>query len=156
MTSKSDASARAVEILLVEDNAGDVRLTREALAESTLRNRLWVADDGVEAMAFLRREGRHAPAPEPDLILLDLNLPRMSGRDVLAAVKSDPRLKHIPVVVLTSSAAEEDVLRAYDHHANCYVVKPVDLDGLVTIIRSIDNFWLEIVALPPKSDGERA
>lgn len=146
--SERSGERRVVEILIVEDNPGDVRLTREALAESKLRNRLWVAEDGVEALAFLRREGSHRNAPEPDLILLDLNLPKKSGREVLAAVKADTRLKHIPVVVLTSSAAEEDVLRAYDLHANCYVVKPVDLKGLVTIVHSIEDFWLEIVVLP--------
>jgi CheY-like chemotaxis protein len=145
---------RIVEILLVEDNPGDVRLTREALGQCKLKNRLWVSEDGVDAMAFLHRDGVYREAPEPDLILLDLNLPLMSGREVLAAVKTDSRLKHIPVVVLTSSSADEDVLRAYDLHANCYVIKPVDLTGLVSVIQSIEGFWLEIVVLPkPRPHG---
>jgi CheY-like chemotaxis protein len=143
-----DAHDDAIEILLVEDNPGDVLLTREALRDSKMRNRLHVAADGVEALAFLRREGRHAGAPAPDLILLDLNLPRKDGREVLAEVKADPALRHIPVVILTSSQAEQDIARAYDLHANCYVTKPVDLDQFLTIVRSIEQFWFTIVKLP--------
>jgi two-component system, chemotaxis family, response regulator Rcp1 len=138
-----------VEILLVEDNPGDVRLTREALREGKVHNNLSVVDDGVKALAFLRRQGEYASAPRPDLILLDLNLPRMSGREVLTEVKSDPELKSIPVVVLTTSQAEQDIVRAYELNANCYVTKPVDLDQFITVVKSIEDFWLTIVRLPP-------
>ncbi|MEQ1503668.1 MAG: response regulator [Myxococcota bacterium] len=138
----------AVEILLVEDNPGDVRLTREALRDGKVRNHLHVVPDGVEAIAFLRREGPYAGAPRPDLVLLDLNLPKKSGREVLADIKSDPDLMRIPVVVLTTSKADEDVLRAYEFHANCYVTKPVDLEQFLKVIRSIEEFWLTIVRLP--------
>ena len=141
---------RPVEILLVEDNPGDVRLTREALREGKVRNNLSVASDGVEAVAYLRREGEHAHAVRPDLILLDLNLPRMDGREVLAEIKADPSLRNIPVVVLTSSQAEEDIVRAYDLHANCYVTKPVDLDQFIRVVESIEDFWFTIVKLPPE------
>ena len=141
---------RPVEILLVEDNPGDVRLTREALREGKVRNNLAVASDGVEAVAYLRKEGEHAGAVRPDLILLDLNLPRKDGREVLAEIKADPSLRHIPVVVLTSSQAEEDIVRAYDLHANCYVTKPVDLDQFIRVVESIENFWFTIVKLPPE------
>jgi two-component system, chemotaxis family, response regulator Rcp1 len=146
---KRQAESRPVEILLVEDNPGDVRLTREALKEGKVRNNLNVAQDGVEALAYLRREGRHAGAVRPDLILLDLNLPRMDGREVLAAIKADPELRPIPVVILTSSQAEQDIVRAYDLHANCYVTKPVDLDQFITVVKSIEDFWFAIVKLPP-------
>lgn len=147
MTS-TESSPRSIEILLVEDNPGDARLTIEAMREAKLRNRLHVVEDGVEAMQFLRREGRFGDAPRPDLILLDLNLPKKDGREVLAEIKSDPALKRIPVVVLTTSHAEEDVLRAYDLHANCYVTKPVDLDQFMKIVKQIDEFWLKLVVLP--------
>ncbi len=143
-------SSRPVEILLVEDNPGDVRLTREALAEGKVRNNLYVAPDGVEALRFLRREEEHAEAVRPDLILLDLNLPKMDGREVLEVIKADPDLRHIPVVVLTSSQAEQDIVRAYDLHANCYVTKPVDLDQFIHVVRSIEDFWFTIVKLPPE------
>ena len=136
-------------ILLVEDNPGDVRLAQESLKESKVRNNLHVVPDGVEAMAFLRREEKYAAAPRPDLILLDLNLPRKSGREVLAEVKTDEELKRIPVVVMTSSTAEEDVVRCYDHHANCYISKPLDFDRFMEITKTIENFWLTIVTLPP-------
>jgi two-component system, chemotaxis family, response regulator Rcp1 len=142
------AAARPVEILLVEDSPGDVRLTREALREGKIRNNLSVVPDGVEALAFLRREGRYAGAPRPDVILLDLNLPRKDGREVLAEVKADERLRRIPVVVLTTSRDEQDVLRSYDLHANCYITKPVDLDQFIAVVRSIETFWLTIVTLP--------
>ena len=138
-----------MEILLVEDNAGDVRLTREALREGKVYNNLHWAKDGVEALEFLKREGKHADAPRPDIILLDLNLPKKDGREVLAVIKGDDRLKQIPVVVLTTSKAEEDVLRSYALHANCYITKPVDLDKFILVVKSIDRFWLTVVTLPP-------
>ena len=141
---------RPIEILLVEDNPGDVRLTVEALKEGKVRNNLSVAKDGVEALAFLRREGGFAGAARPDLILLDLNLPKKDGREVLAEIKDDAVLRRIPVVVLTTSKAEEDILRTYDLHANCYITKPVDLDQFIAVVRSIDDFWLSVVRLPPK------
>ena len=137
-----------IEILLVEDNPGDVRLTREALHDSKLEIRLHHVPDGVEAMRFLKREGPHEAAPMPDLVLLDLNLPRKDGREVLAEIKADERLRHLPVVILTSSEAEQDIARAYELHANCYVTKPVDLDQFITIVRSIEQFWFTIVKLP--------
>ena len=140
---------RPIEILLVEDNPGDVRLTIEALRESKVHNNLHVARDGVEALAFLRREDPHAI--RPDLVLLDLNLPRKDGREVLADLKADPQLHTIPVVVLTTSRAEQDVLRTYELQANCYITKPVDLDQFITVVKSIENFWLTIVTLPHPS-----
>jgi len=132
----------------VEDNPGDVRLTKEALRECQVPNNLSVVQDGMEAVAFLRHEGKYADVPRPDVILLDLNLPKKDGREVLAVVKEDPELKRIPVVVLTSSEAENDILRSYDLHANCYVAKPVDLDQFIRVIQSIKHFWLNIVKLP--------
>ena len=138
----------AVEILLVEDNPGDVRLTLEALKENKILNQFHVAADGAEAMAFLHRRGAHEDAPRPDLILLDLNLPKKDGREVLAEIKADPKLKRIPVVVLTTSKAEEDIARTYDLHANCYITKPVDLEQFIKVVKAIENFWLEIVKLP--------
>jgi CheY-like chemotaxis protein len=143
-------TATPVEILLVEDNPGDVRLTQEALREGKVHHNLHVARDGVEAMAFLKHEDGHADEPRPDLILLDLNIPRKDGRKVLAEIKSDPALSRIPVVVLTTSQAEEDIVRTYDLHANCYISKPVDLDRFMTVVRSIEDFWLTIVSLPPE------
>ena len=142
-------SGKPIEILLVEDDAGDVRLTLEAFKSAKVLNHLSVAEDGVEALAFLRRQGKYAKAPFPDLILLDLNLPRKDGRAVLAEIKTDPNLKRIPVVVLTTSQDEQDVLRAYDTHANCYISKPVDLKQFLSVIEAIDSFWLTIVKLPP-------
>jgi two-component system, chemotaxis family, response regulator Rcp1 len=141
-------TGRPIEIVLVEDNPGDVRLTVEGLKESKVRNNLHVARDGVEAMEFLRREGQHTGAVRPDLILLDLNLPRMDGREVLLEIKSDPKLKTIPVVVLTTSRAEHDVLRSYELQANCYITKPVDLEQFITVVKSIEDFWFTIVTLP--------
>jgi len=138
-----------VEILLVEDNPGDMRLTKEALKEGKVYNSLHWARDGVEALEFLRREGRFAGVPRPDIILLDLNLPRKDGREVLSDIKSDPDLSNIPVVVLTTSKAEEDVLRSYELRANCYVTKPVDLEQFMVVVRAIDRFWLTVVTLPP-------
>jgi CheY-like chemotaxis protein len=140
---------RPVEILLVEDNPGDERLTREALKEGKVYSNLHWVKDGIEAMDFLRREGKHAGAPRPDIILLDLNLPKKDGREVLEEIKTDEDLKRIPVVVLTTSKAEEDVLRTYNLHANCYVTKPVDLEKFIVVVKSIDRFWLTVVTLPP-------
>ncbi|WP_166846887.1 response regulator [Isoptericola sp. BMS4] len=137
-----------IEVLLVEDDPGDVLMTREAFEEHKVANRLSVVSDGVSAMAFLRREGEHADAPRPDLVLLDLNLPRMDGREVLAAVKADEELRHIPVVVLTTSEAEEDVLRSYSLHANAYVTKPVDFERFIEVVRQIDDFFVSVVRLP--------
>ena len=138
-----------IDILLVEDNPGDERLTREALKEGKVYSNLHWVKDGVEAMTFLRREGRFGDAPRPDIILLDLNLPKKDGREVLAVIKKDSVLKHIPVVVLTTSEAEEDVLKSYELHANCYVTKPVDLEKFIHVVQSIDRFWLTVVTLPP-------
>ncbi len=144
----SGDAGRPVEILLVEDNPGDVRLTQEALREGKIRNRLHRVGDGVEAMEFLHRQGKYADAPRPDVILLDLNLPRKDGREVLAEIKKDDTLRRIPVVVMTTSSAEQDILRAYDLHANCYVTKPVDFDQFIEVVRSIQDFWFTIVRLP--------
>ncbi len=141
-------AAQPVEILLVEDNPGDARLTQEALRDGKVYNKLTVVPDGVEAMAYLRREGRYAGARQPDLILLDLNLPKKDGREVLREIKADERLRRIPVVVLTSSNAEQDVLKSYGLHANCYVTKPVDLDQFIGAVKAIENFWLTVVTLP--------
>jgi CheY-like chemotaxis protein len=143
-----DEIGRPAEFLLVEDNPGDVRLTREALRECKLRNNLSVVGDGVEALAFLRREGKYQDAPRPDVILLDLNLPKKGGHEVLAEIKADQVLRRIPVVIITSSEAEKDVLASYDLHVNCYVNKPVDLDQFIKVVRSVGTFWLTIVKLP--------
>ena len=137
-----------IEVLLVEDSPGDVRLTREALKDAKVEISLHVASDGIEAMAFLEREGPHEHAPRPDLILLDLNLPKKDGREVLREIKESTTLRSIPVVILTTSAYKEDVLDSYRLHANCYITKPVDLEGFLTVVRSIDSFWLSIVSLP--------
>ena len=143
-------TAVPIEILLVEDNPGDVRLTTEALRDAKVRNNLTVAPDGVEALAMLRREGRYAAVPRPDLILLDLNLPRKSGREVLQEVKQDDALKHIPVVILTTSKAEQDIVEGYRLQANAYVTKPVDLEQFLKVVQTIEQFWLEIVRLPQR------
>ncbi|MCL5037858.1 MAG: response regulator [Chloroflexi bacterium] len=144
----SDFDARPVEILLVEDNRGDIRLTMEALKDAKVRNNLSVVEDGVEAMNFLRKEGRYAGVPTPDIILLDLNMPRKDGRQVLKEIKDDSDLKKIPVVILTTSKADEDVLRAYHLHANCYITKPVDAGQFIKVIGEIEEFWLTVVELP--------
>ncbi len=141
---------RAIEILLVEDNPGDARLTREAFADAEVSNNLSVVGDGEQAMAFLRRQGNYAGAPRPDLILLDLNLPRKSGREVLEDVKNDPELLSIPVVVMTTSEAEGDILNSYYHHANAYVTKPVDFDRFIDVVNKIEGFWLTVAKLPPE------
>lgn len=140
---------KPVEILLVEDNPGDVRLTMEALKEGRLLNHVSVAEDGVEALAFLRQEGKYADEVRPDLILLDLNLPKKDGREVLAEIKEDPELRQIPVVVLTTSTAEQDVLGTYDLHANCYINKPVDFEQFIKVVKSVGDFWFSVVILPP-------
>ena len=144
-----DNATKLIDILLVEDNPGDVRLTQEALKEGKVRNNLHVVGDGVEAMAFLRRERSYAQAPRPDLVLLDLNLPLKGGRDVLAEIKQDPELRRIPVVILTTSKDEVDIMSTYDLHANCYITKPVDLDQFMGVVRAIEDFWLDVVKLPP-------
>ena len=149
MTNGDDVNP--IEILLVEDNPADVRLTREALKEEKLHNNLSVVSDGVEALAFLRREGKYGKVARPDLILLDLNLPRKDGREVLEEIKRDERLKSIPVVVLTVSEAEGDILKSYNLHANCYIKKPIDLTQFSKVVKSIQDFWLTIVKLPPKA-----
>ncbi|MCG8605395.1 response regulator [bacterium] len=141
-------SERPIEILLVEDNPGDVRLTVEALKEGPLRNNLHVVTDGVDALAYLRQEGKFTDSVRPDLILLDLNLPKKNGREVLAEIKSDRDLRRLPVVVLTTSEAEQDILKTYDLHANCFISKPVDLERFIQVVRSIENFWLTTVRLP--------
>ena len=145
-----ETRGRPVEILLVEDNEGDVRLTKEALKEAKVRNNLHVARDGIEAMEFLQRNGKNADAVRPDLILLDLNLPRMDGREVLAQVKADNDLRRIPVVILTTSKDDEDILKTYDLHANCYITKPVGLEQFITVVKSVEDFWLTIVKLPQR------
>lgn len=139
-----------VEILLVEDSPGDVRLIKEAIKECKLKNNLSVVGNGLEAMAFLRRQGKYAHAPRPDLILLDLNLPVKDGRKVLAELMADPKLSIIPVVVLTTSQADQDILKSYQLNANCYVTKPIDLDQFLVVVKAIDTFWLSIVKFPPK------
>jgi CheY-like chemotaxis protein len=143
-----DLLVRPIEILLVEDSLADIDLTKEALTDAKVRNNLNVVTDGAEALAYLRREGEFAEAPRPDLVLLDLNLPKVDGREVLAAIKDDPDLKRIPVVILTTSEAEGDIVKSYDLHANCYVTKPVDLERFIGVVRSIEDFWLAIVKLP--------
>lgn len=143
---------RLIEILLIEDNPADVRLTKEVLKDGRILNNLSVVGDGVEAMAFLRHQGKYKDAPRPDLILLDLNLPKKDGREVLAEIKTDEKLKSIPVVVLTVSKADEDILKTYNLYANCYITKPVDLDQFTNVTKSIEDFWLSIVKLPPKGN----
>ena len=143
-----------IQVLLVEDNPGDVRLTREALKEGKLLNQLTVVGDGVEALSFLRKEGVYADAPQPELILLDLNLPKKDGREVLAEIKADPNLRRIPVVVLTTSSSEEDILKIYDLHANCYITKPVDLEQFMGVVKSIEDFWVSVVKLPSHEDAK--
>lgn len=137
-----------IEILLIEDNPGDVRLTKEALKEGKIRNKLTVVGDGIEAMAYLRKEKKYKNSTRPDLVLLDLNLPKLNGREVLTKIKKDPSLKTIPVVILTTSEADQDIYDSYDRYANCYITKPVDLDQFVKIVKTIEDFWFSIVRLP--------
>ncbi len=143
-------SCRPIEILMVEDNPGDVRLTIEALKEGKVRNNLTTVEDGEAAMKYLRRQGPYSKVPRPDLVLLDLNLPKKNGREVLAEIKDDPDLKRIPVVILTVSEAEQDIIKSYNLHANCYITKPVNLEQFIKVVRSIEDFWLSIVMLPPR------
>ena len=140
--------AEPIHILIVEDNPGDARLAVEALAEGKVSNKISIVQDGVEAISFLRRENGYSDAPRPDLILLDLNLPKMNGKDVLAIIKEDSKLKRIPVVILTTSDADQDIFATYDLHANCYITKPVDFNQFISVIQSIEDFWLSIVKLP--------
>lgn len=149
-----NARVRQIEILLVEDSPSDVRLTLAALEQAKITNRVSHVEDGVEAMAYLRRQGTYADAPRPDLVLLDLNLPRKDGREVLEELKSEPDLATIPVVVLTTSKAEQDVLRSYELHANCYISKPVDFVSFLEVIQSIERFWLAVVTLPGRMPGD--
>ncbi|MGC9668958.1 response regulator [Planosporangium sp. 12N6] len=144
-------SATPIEVLLVEDDPGDVLMTREAFEEHKVGNNLSVVNDGAEAIAYLRRQGRYADAARPDLILLDLNLPRRDGREVLAEIKNDPDLRQIPVVVLTTSQADEDIVRSYQLHANAYVTKPVDFERFIEVVRQIDDFFVSVVKLPPRA-----
>ena len=147
----ANVQPKLIDILLVEDSPADVLITREALTEAKLLNTIHVVENGVAALEFLRRQGKYASAPRPDLILLDLNLPRKNGREVLAEIKTDEDLKSIPVVVLTTSRAEEDVIKSYNLHANCYVVKPVEFDNFVKAVQSIRQFWFTVVTLPPET-----
>jgi chemotaxis family two-component system response regulator Rcp1 len=146
----NEESNKTIEILLVEDNPADIRLAQEAFKDAKVRNILHTVGDGVEAMAFLRRQGKYADVARPDLILLDLNLPKKDGREVLAEIKTDERLKLIPVVILTVSKDEEDILKTYNLHANCYITKPIDFEQFMKVVKSIEEFWLTIVKLPPK------
>jgi chemotaxis family two-component system response regulator Rcp1 len=148
MSQSNETLGAPIEVLLVEDSPGDVRLTREALKDAKVHISLHVVADGIEAMAFLERTGTHVNAPRPDLILLDLNLPRKDGREVLKEIKQSPAMRSIPVVILTTSSSEADVLQSYELHANCYISKPVDLEGFLKVVQSIDNFWLSVVKLP--------
>ena len=148
------SNTAAIEILIVEDNASDARLAEETLKDSKINNCLYHVRDGVEAMQFLHGQGEYNDAPHPDLILLDLNLPRKDGREVLAEIKEDPRLRLIPVVVMTSSEAERDLVRSYGLHANAYIIKPMDLNGFANVVQGVRDFWLSIVRLPPKVQGD--
>ena len=148
MSESPGTQSGAIEVLLVEDSPGDVRLTREALKDAKVHISLHVATDGIDAMAYLERTGPYVNAPRPDLILLDLNLPKKDGREVLKEIKESPSLRIIPVVILTTSSSDADVLQSYQLHANCYISKPVDLDGFLKVVQSIDNFWLSVVKLP--------
>ncbi|MBI5740158.1 MAG: response regulator [Nitrospirae bacterium] len=148
----NNVTGNPIEVLLVEDNPADVRLMRESLKDSKVRNYLHVVNDGEEAMSFLRREGKYSGVPRPDLIMLDLNLPKKDGREVLEEIKNDPELKQIPVVIVTTSSADEDIVKSYCLHANCYVTKPVDLDQFMKVVHAIEDFWLTIVKLPKKHD----
>ncbi len=148
MATNDAKRARPIEILLVEDNPGDVVLTREALADGKILNRLHVASDGAKALDFLHKRGEFAASPRPDLVLLDLNLPKVNGQEVLAAIKGDRQLRTIPVIVLTTSNAEADIVKSYDLHANCYIQKPVEFDAFIEVVRSLENFWLTVVKLP--------
>jgi len=144
---------KLIDILVVEDNAGDARLIREVLNNDKVFASLHMTKDGVEAMDFLRNKGKYRNSPKPDLIILDLNLPRKDGREVLAEIKNDDKLKHIPIVIMTISQAEEDILKSYNLHANCYITKPIDLNQFIKVVKSIEDFWFSIVKLPPKNNS---
>ena len=146
-----ETRAHMIDILVVEDNAGDVRLIREVLHDSKVFNTLFRVKDGVEAMDFLNKRGSYKNAPKPDLIILDLNLPKKDGREVLAEIKQDPDLKHIPIIIMTISQSEEDILKSYNLHANCFITKPIDFNQFIKVVKSIEDFWFSIVKLPPKS-----
>ena len=148
-----NSDIRSIDILVVEDNAGDARLIREVLNDNKIFNSLYIVIDGVEAMDFLHNKGKYKKAPKPDLIILDLNLPKKDGREVLAEIKTDEELKHIPIVIMTISQAEEDILKSYNLHANCYITKPIDLDQFIKVVKSIEDFWFSIVKLPPKAES---
>jgi len=148
-----NSDIRLIDILVVEDNAGDARLIREVLNDNKIFNSLFIVIDGVEAMDFLHNNGKYKKAPKPDLIILDLNLPKKDGREVLAEIKTDEELKHIPIVIMTISQAEEDILKSYNLHANCYITKPIDLDQFIKVVKSIEDFWFSIVKLPPKAES---
>lgn len=150
----AETFVKSIDILLVEDNQGDVDLTREAMKDSKMRNTLFVVNDGVEAMDFLRRKGKYADAPHPDLVILDLNLPKKNGTEVLAEIKADDALKAIPVVVLTVSKSDEDILKSYNLHANCFITKPIDLNQFFKVVRSIEDFWFTVVKLPPQGTSK--
>jgi len=143
---------KLIDILVVEDNAGDARLIKEILNDSKLFSSLYITRDGIEAMEFLHNKGKYKSAPKPDLIILDLNLPRKDGREVLAELKSDEKLRHIPIVIMTISQAEEDIIKSYNLHANCYITKPIDLNQFIKVVKSIEDFWFSVVKLPPKAD----
>ncbi len=143
---------KLIDILVVEDNSGDARLIREVMNENKIFSTFYLAKDGVEALDFLHKKGRYRNVPKPDLIILDLNLPRRDGREVLAEIKSDENLKHIPIVIMTISQAEEDILKSYNLHANCYITKPIDLTQFIKVVKSIEDFWFSIVKLPPKNN----
>jgi two-component system, chemotaxis family, response regulator Rcp1 len=149
-----NSSNKIADILIVEDNPGDARLIKEVLNSNKIYTSLHMVKDGVEAMEFLRNEGKYSSVPKPDLIILDLNLPRKDGREVLSEIKSDTELKHIPIVIMTISQAEEDILKSYNLHANCYITKPIDLNQFIKVVKSIEDFWFTIVKLPPKSNNE--
>ena len=149
-----DKKIRPIEVLLVEDNPGDIRLTKEAMKEAKIINNLNVVEDGVEALAYLRKKGNFKGVKRPDLILLDINLPKKNGREVLAEIKQDIQLKQIPVVILTVSNAEEDIIKTYELHANCYITKPVDMEQFIKVVKSIDAFWFSIVKLPPNKNSQ--
>lgn len=146
-------NVKPIDILVVEDNPGDARLIKEALNENKIFSSLFIAYDGFEAMDFLHKKGKYKTAPEPDLIILDLNLPRKDGREVLAEIKADEKLKHIPVVIMTISQAEEDILKSYNLHANCFITKPIDINQFIKVVKSIEDFWFSIVKLPPKTNN---
>jgi CheY-like chemotaxis protein len=148
-----NSGLKLIDILVVEDNSGDARLIREVMNENKIFSTFYLAKDGVEALDFLHNKGKYRNVPKPDLIILDLNLPRKDGREVLAEIKSDERLKHIPIVIMTISQAEEDILKSYNLHANCYITKPIDLTQFIKVVKSIEDFWFSIVMLPPKNNN---